>query len=247
MVRGGGCKLLATAMDIVHCFKPAEHLDQAIYRDLLKSRQKDADEIRFVSFLSGQEEATFVYEVLRLPQRQLSSEYNSLGKVALTTLLFARALVTRKPTHWAGAVSAGALAFFDGRETLQKARGAIQRLARAGSLGKATLRLTTSEAILTYEGQQVHISLAPLRQVVLRAVRRPEDTVDAYYCIHVDLQDGRVLPVLRSLNAVEARRQAHQLAKALHLSMSFQSVEVSEVPDGFSWEMGPSMVEPALN
>lgn len=234
-------------MDIVHCFKPAEHLDQAIYRDLLKSRQKDADELRFLSFMGGQEEATFVYEVLRLPQRQVQSEYTSLGKVALTTLLFARALLTRKPTHWAGAVSAGAFAFLDGQETLQRAKGALQRISRAGSLGKATLRLTASEAILTYEGQQVHISLAPMRQVVLRAVRGPDEGSEVHYCIHVDLQDGRVLPVIRSSKAVEARRQAHQLAKALHLSMSFQNVEVTEVPNGFSWEMGPSMVEPALN
>ncbi len=49
------------------------------------------------------------------------------------------------------------------------------------------------------------------------------------------------------IDAVEARRLGHQLAKALHLSMSFQNVEVSEVPNGYSWEMGPQLGEPALN
>lgn len=237
---------MATAMDIVHCFKPAEHLDQAIYRDLLKARQKGSDEVRFVSFLGGQEEATLVYEILRLPQRQIQSEYSSLGKVAITALLFTRALITRKATHIAGALSAGAIAFLDGEETLQRARGALQRLSRAGNLGKATIRLTPSEAILVYEGQQVHISLAPMRQVVLRAVSGANEN-EVSYCIHVDLQDGRVMPVIRSSQAVEARRLAHQLANALHLTMSFQKVEVSEVPNGYSWEMGPQLGEPALN
>lgn len=235
-------------MDIVHCFKPAEHLDQAIYRDLLRSRQKGTEETRFLSFLSGKDEATLVYEVLRLPERQAQQEYSSLGKLALTTLLMARAMLTKKSTHLAGALSAGALTLIDGKDVFTRAKGALLRLSRAGSLGKATLRLTASEAILVYEGQQVHISLAPMRQVVLRAVRasgQPEH--ESYYCIHLDLQDGRVMPVLRSRQAVEARRQAHQLATSLHLSMSFQNVEVSEVPNGYSWEMGPQLVEPALN
>jgi len=237
---------VATAMDIVHCFKPAEHLDQAIYRDLLKSRQKGTDELRFVSLMGAQEEVTLVYEILRLPQRQVQSEYSSLGKVALTALLFTRALLSGKSSHWAGAISAGAITLLDGEETIQKARGALQRLSRAGSLGKATLRLTPSEAVLVYESQQVHISLAPMRQVVLRAVSG-SNSQEVQYCTHIDLQDGRVLPVIRSNQAVESRRLAHQLANALHLSMSFQKVEVSEVPNGYSWEMGPQLVEPALN
>ena len=232
-------------MDIVHCFKPAEHLDQAIYRDLLKTRQKSSEELRFVSFLGGQEEATLVYEVLRLPERQIQAEYSSLGKVALTGFLLARALLVRRPTSWAAALSAGALAFLDGEETLQRAKGAIQRLSRAGSLGKCSVRLTPGESVLVYEGQQVHISLAPMRQVVLRAVRGGEGKVP--YCVHIDFQDGRVLPVTRVFEALEARRLGHQLANALHLSMSFQNVEVSEVPNGYSWELGPQLVEPALN
>ncbi|MFN8608271.1 MAG: hypothetical protein U0931_12115 [Vulcanimicrobiota bacterium] len=238
---------MATAMDIVHCFKPAEHLDQAIYRDLLKSRQKGSDELRFVSLLGAKEEATLVYEVLRLPQRQVQSEYSSLGKVALTALLFTRALLTGKSAHWAGAISAGAFTLIDGEETLQRARGALQRIGRAGSLGKCTLRLTPNEAVLVYEGQQVHISLAPMRQVVLRPVRGAAESQEIYYCIHIDLQDGRVLPVIRSTQAVEARRLAHQLAKALHLTISSQYVDVMQVPNGYSWEMGPQLAEPALN
>ena len=55
------------------------------------------------------------------------------------------------------------------------------------------------------------------------------------------------MPVIRCAEAVEARRLAHQLANGLHLAMSFQNVEVSEVPNGYSWEMGPQLVEPALN
>jgi hypothetical protein len=238
---------VATAMDIVHCFKPAEHLDQAIYRDLLKSRQKSPDDLRFLSLLPGEEEATLIYEVMRLPQKQVTSEYSSLGKMALTGLLFARALLTRKPTHWAGALGAGALAFLDGEETIQRARGALLRIGRAGNLGKATLRLTPGEAVLVYEGQQIHISLAPMRQVVLRAVRGPGDLGDTAYCVHLDLQDGRVMPIVRSQKAIEARRLAHQLAASMHLSMTFQNVEVSEVTNGYSWEMGPQLVEPALN
>jgi hypothetical protein len=238
---------VANAMDIVHCFKPAEHLDQAIYRDLLKARQKGSDELRFVSLLGGREEATLVYDVLRLPQRQVQSEYSSLGKVALTALLFTRALLTGKSAHWAGAISAGAVTLIDGEETLQRARGALQRLSRAGSLGKATMRLTPSEAVLVYEGQQVHISLAPMRQVVLRRVRGAAESQEIYYCIHVDLQDGRVLPVIRSTQAVEARRLTHQLARALHLTIISQNVDWTEVPNGYSWEMGPQLAEPALN
>lgn len=238
---------MANAMDIVHCFKPTEHLDQAIYRDLLKNRQQEADELRFVNLLGGQEEATLVYEVLRLPQRQLQSEYTSLGKIALTALLFTRALLTGKSTHWAGAISAGAFTLMDGEETIQRARGALQRLSRAGNLGKATLRLKASEATLVYESQQIHISLAPMRQVVLRPMRGLGENKEIYYCIHIDLQDGRVLPVLRSNEAVEARRLAHQLAKALHLTISSQYIDVTQVPNGYSWEMGPHLSEPALN
>lgn len=240
---------MATAMDIVHCFKPLDHLDQAIYRDVLRAKQKAEEEFAFVKVATSSKEATLIYDVLRLPENEVQSEVASLGTLTVAGSLLARALVTRKPQHLTVALWAGAVALMGGEETLRRAKSGIQRMVRMGKLGQVSFRLTMDEAVLTYEGQEVHISLAPMRQLCIRALRRTVDgqPVTVNYAIHVDFQDARVLSLYRSANAVEARRLGHQLASALQLPMAFQNVEVSEVRNGYSWEMGPQLGEPALN
>ena len=234
-------------MDIVHCFKPLDHLDQAIYRDILRSRQRDGEEFTFESHVGGSKEVRFIYNVLRLPRQDIEGEYTSLGKLAVTGLLLARAVVTRRPNHWTGALCAGAVTLIGGEETLRKARSAIKKMFRNG-LGQVTFKVSPNEAVLTYEGQQVHISLAPMKHIAIRALRDPsEGDPAAAYCLHLDLQDGRVLPLFRGAEPLAARRLGHQVAQALQLPMVFQNVEINEVKNGYSWEMGPQLVEPALN
>ena len=240
---------MALAIDIVHCFKPLDHLDQAIYRDILRAKHKSDEDFSFVKLVPGKGEATLVYDVLRLPDREAHGEVASLGTLAVTGMLLARAIVTRNPSHWTGALWAGAVALMGGEETLRKARSGLHRFVRRGKLGQVALRLETDEAVLTFEGQEVHISLAPVRQICIRALRRNIDgqPFTLNYVVHLDFQDARVLSLLRTPNALEARRLGHQLGNAMQLPISFQNVDVSEVRNGFSWEMGPQLGEPALN
>lgn len=234
-------------MDIVHCFKPVDHLDQAVYRDILRSRSKGGEEFSFESHTGGTREFSLLYNVLRLPAQESDGENTSLGKLAVAGLLLARAVVTRRPQHWAGALGASAVTLIGGDETFRKARSALKKMFRNG-LGQVQLRVVPGEAVLTYESQEVHISLAPMKQIAIRALRyQGEPESMSTYCLHVDLQDGRVLPLYRGQEPLAARRLGHQAAQALQLPMVFQNVEISEVKNGYSWEMGPLLVEPALN
>lgn len=234
-------------MDIVHCFRPVDHLDQAVYRDILRSRQKGGEEFSYETHTSGTRELSLVYNVVRLPAQESDGENTSLGKLAIAGLLLARAVVTRRPQHWAGALGAGAVTIIGGEETLRKARSALKKIFRNG-LGQVFFKVVPSEAILTYESQEIHISLAPMKQVAIRALRyQSEPESMSTYCLHVDLQDGRVLPLYRGQEPLAARRLGHQAAQALQLPMVFQNVEISEVKNGYSWELGPTLVEPALN
>ena len=238
---------MASAMDIVHYFKPVDHLDQAIYRDILRSRQKGGEEFAFESHSEERRELRLLFNVLRLPPQENAGEYSSLGKLAVTGLLLARAVVTRRPQHWTGALCAGAVTLIGGEETLRKAHSAVKKMFRT-SLGQVSFKICPNEAVLTYETQQIHISLAPMRQVAIRALRfKGEPESLSSYCLHVDLQDGRVLPLLRGQEPLGARRLGHQAAQTLQLPMVFQDVEIHEVRNGFSWEMGPQLVEPGLN
>jgi hypothetical protein len=234
-------------MDIVHYFKPVDHLDQAIYRDILRSRQKEGEEFAYESHSGSPKELKLRFNVVRLPRQEQEGEYTSLGKLALTGFLLARAAVSRRPQDWAGALCAGAVTLIGGDETLRKARSAVKKMFRNG-LGQVSFKVCPNEAVLTYEAQEVHISLAPMKQVVIRALRyQGEPESMSTYCLHVDLQDGRVLPLFRGQEPLAGRRLGHQAAQALQLPMVFQNVEICEVKNGFSWEMGPQLVEPALN
>jgi hypothetical protein len=240
--------LVASAVDILHYFKPLEHLDQAIYRDILKGSRQD-EEFALNRVDVEKREATLVYDVLRLPRRESHGEIASLGVLTTTSLLFLRAAVTGKPHHWTGAICAGAVALIGGEETIRKAQSAFHRLSKAGKLGQVSLKLTPGEAVVTYRVQQVQMSLAPMRQLVVRAFKRNQtsQSADLTYGVHIDLQDGRVISLHRTGGPVEARRLGRQVAGALQLPMVFQSIDVSEVQNGYSWEMGPQLIEPALN
>jgi hypothetical protein len=239
---------VASAVDILHCFKPLEHLDQAIYRDILKGSQQD-EEFALNRLDVGAKTVTLVYDVLRLPRRELHGELSSLGTIGVTSLLFLRAAVTRKAHHWTGALCAGAVALIGGEETIRKAQSAMYRLSHAGKLGQVFLKLTGGEAVVTYRAQQVQMSLAPMRQLVVRSFRRAHNTrsVEMTYGVHIDLQDGRVVSLHRTGAPIEARRLGRQLAGALQLPMVFQTIDVIQVQNGYSWEMGPQLIEPALN
>lgn len=235
-------------MDIVHSFKPLDHLDQAIYRDILKVKNGKGEDFQLVGVTAEAQQIVLEYEVRRLPGENEKREYTSLVGLAAAGALLARAALTRKPHHWAQALSTAGVALLGGEETLSRARSAIERLSRGGKLGTARLRIAQGEAVLTYRDQEIHMSLPPMKNVVLRTFRRALGGKPTQsYAVHIDLQDGRILSLNRWNEPLSPRRVGHQVAAALQLSMVFQNVEVTEVTNGFSWEMGPQLVEPALN
>ena len=236
---------MAKAIDFVHVFRPVDHLDQAIYRDIL--RGEGEQELAYEKMDLKPKQASFEFKVKALPTEDSSGEAASVGKLALTSILLAQAIFTRRPAHVAGALCAGAVTLIGGEETLRRAKSAFQRVFKQ-DLGFLKLQIQPGEARLRYQDQEVQMSLAPLRQVATRALRQAgQADKDSKYSLHLDFQDGRVLPLLRGLDSVMARKIGHQLSQALQCAMVFQSIEVSEVRNGYSWELGPQLVEPALN
>jgi hypothetical protein len=236
---------MAKAIDFVHAFKPQDHLDQAIYRDIL--RGASPEELEYETVAVNPRQITLEYKVKSLPSDDSQAEAASVGKLAVTSLLVARAILTRRPADLTGAICAGAVTLIGGEETFRRAKSAFQRVFKQ-DLGKLKFRIQPGQAAITYQDQEVQISLAPLKQVATRAIRQAgENDKDAKYSLHLDFQDGRVVTLLRGLSSVEARKLGHQVAQALHSPIVFQSIAVSEVKNGYSWELGPQLVEPALN
>ncbi|MBI3925856.1 MAG: hypothetical protein HY319_09975 [Armatimonadetes bacterium] len=237
---------MAGAMDIVHYFKPREGLDRSIYKNAVGGGASQ-EHFRLSGVTTGAHEVVLQYEIHRIPGHEPRGEAASLGALALTSALFVRALITRQPGHWAGALAAGSVAALGMQDMVKKARSAIRRFSGPGHLGWATVRLTPQEMTCTYGGQEVHIPLAPMSQVVMRTFQYRLQPPRVVHGLYIDLDDGRFLPIWKWTEALAPRRTGHQLARTLGLSMVFQNVEVTEVDNGFSWELGPVLSEPAMN
>ena len=61
------------------------------------------------------------------------------------------------------------------------------------------------------------------------------------------MQDGRLLTLSETKESKSARRLLHQLAKPIPVELTFQNVDLYREDEKVSWELGPRLVEPALN
>lgn len=236
---------MSSAVDIVHHFKPVNELDQAIYTMVrrLKQRQPMPFPLKGLQVQDNLVEGR--YEVRENPAEELG-ETASLGALATTGALFLRALVTRRAAHWAGALGAGAVVLMTAPDLVRKARAAVDRWTGRGGL--AVLKVQPEDVVLTYGDQEIHMTIPPMKGVVLRTFRHQlTGRSEQHYALHIELQDGRIISLAEWEEALAARRTTHQVARALHLAMAFQNVDVTEVDQGYSWELGPQLVEPAMN
>lgn len=240
---------MASAMDIVHFFKPQERLDRLIYQHAVRGRPGWREDYRLAGTEMGSQEAVLRYEILGIPGQDQTGEVASVGALALTSALFVRALITRRTTHWAGALAAGSVAALGMQDMVKKARSAIRRWSGPGHLGVATVKLSPDEMVCSYGDQEVRVTLAPMKQVILRTFRYQLDPEAPYvvYAVQVDLDDGRFIPTWVWADPLPSRRTGHQFARAFRLPMVFQNVDITGVPNGFSWELGPVLSEPAMN
>ncbi len=236
-----------SGVEILQRVKPVDGLEQAIYRTLQQLRGEVQDVFRLEELNCSHREVTGRYHLVTEIPRQSGSDAAALGALALTGLLFARALVTRKASHWAGAAWAGSIAFLTSQDLIKRATSTVKRWV-GSSQETATMTVLPEELVFVYRDQEIHINLPPATSVVLRTFHhRLRKTDEHYYLLQMDLQDGRVLTLSGFEDALAARRRGHQVCRAMGLGMVFQNVEVTEVENGISWELGPQLVEPALN
>ena len=62
-----------------------------------------------------------------------------------------------------------------------------------------------------------------------------------------EMQDGRLLTIAETQESMTARRLVHQLVKPVPVELNFQNIDLYREGDKVSWELGPRLVEPALN
>ncbi|MCA9794395.1 MAG: hypothetical protein KC910_21455 [Candidatus Eremiobacteraeota bacterium] len=236
-----------SAVEVLHQVKPVDVLDQTIYRTLQRIRGDAPEPFLLRELNCTHREISGRYLIRADEPARTGGEAAALGALAVTGLLFARALVTRKPLHWAGALWAGSIALMTGQDLIKRASSAVRRFT-GNNQDFATMTVLPEELIFLYRDQEIHVNLPPAVSVVLRTFRhRLRGREEQFHLLQLDLHDGRVITLSGYDDVVTARRNGHQVCRSMGLGMVFQNIEVTEVENGISWELGPQLVEPALN
>jgi hypothetical protein len=172
-------------------------------------------------------------------------EVGALGGFAVAAAMTLRALVTRRTGHVLGALQATSVALaFGGREVPRL----WQRARQQKKTEPVVVSLRGSQLSFKVGAEEVLVDLAPVTGLTVRTFRfNWEPSRPTLHFAHVEMQDGRLLTITETEDSVAVRRLVHQLAKAMPVELSFQNVEIHKEQNKISWEMGPRLVEPALN
>ncbi len=233
-------------MELLEHFKPVDQLEQAVYRTILRlrSRRPEVYSLESLETSDGLAEVTFKVKDVSVDS---GNEASALGALAVTGMLMLRAAFSGRRSHWAVALGAGTVTCMTAGTLVKKAGRALRRVTGKSS-DTAVLSVAPKKLKFRFGPQEVQVDLPPMTNIVLRTFRHSfKGSRDQFHLLQIELQDGRVITVSGWDEALVARRVGHQVARALKLSMAFQNIEVSEVENGVSWELGPQLVEPALN
>ena len=232
------------ALQLYEKSRPLESLESFIFRTAQRVSRGEARvfQLREVSNNEGSLEFTYDLEHKSSVQPE---EWGALGGFAVAAALTVRALLTRKAGHVLTAVQAASLALaFGGRELPRLSR----RVKSTGKIERAVIGLRGSQLYLQVGGEEVWVDLAPVTALTVRTFRfHWAGAPQHLHFAQIEMQDGRLLTVAESQDSVAARRLVHQLVKPVPVELTFQNIDLYREGDKVTWELGPRLVEPALN
>lgn len=232
------------ALDLYEQTRPLESLESFIFRTAQRASKGTGSPLQLRSVGNNQGSLEFSYDLDEQRGMELQ-EMGALGGFAVAAALTLRALVTRRTGHVIGAIQATSVALaFGGREVPRL----WQRAKRTQSAQPVTLSLRGSQLSFKVGAEEVLVDLAPITGLTVRTFRfhwdPPRPTL---HFAHIEMQDGRLLTVTETEDSVAVRRLVHQIAKPVPVELSFQNIDLYRDKERVSWELGPRLVEPALN
>lgn len=232
------------ALDLYEQYRPLESLESFIFRTAQRASKGSSSLLQLRSVGNNQGSLEFSYDVDDQHRMELQ-EMGALGGFAVAAALTLRALVTRRSGHVLGAIQATSVALaFGGREVPRL----WKRARRSGGPQPVTLTLRGGQLSFKVGAEEVLVDLAPVTGLTVRTFRfhwdPPRPTL---HFAHIEMQDGRLLTVTETEDSVSVRRLVHQIAKPIPVELSFQNIDLYRDKERVSWELGPRLVEPALN
>lgn len=232
------------ALELYEKSRPIESLESFIFRVAQRASMKRAGVLLLRSFNNSKEKIEFSYEVLD-DESLGPEELSALGGFAIAAAMLTRAILTRRTSHLFSALQTGAMALaFGGKEVPRLWR----RLKDRKQPLPAILELQGGQMAFKVGEEAVLVDLAPVTGLTVRAFRfhwQPQRPI--LYFAHVEMQDGRVLTLTEAEDSVSVRRLLHHLAKPVPVELSFQNIDLYREGNRVTWEVGPRLVEPALN
>ncbi|MFA5505050.1 MAG: hypothetical protein WC423_06470, partial [Vulcanimicrobiota bacterium] len=123
-----------------------------------------------------------------------------------------------------------------------------RRFLNTGKVETAVLGLKGGQLYLRAGGEEVWVDLAPVTSLTVRTFRFHWDAeASNLHFAQLEMQDGRLLTIAETQESMAARRLVHQLAKPVPVELNFQNIDLYREGDKVTWELGPRLVEPALN
>jgi hypothetical protein len=232
------------ALQLYEVTRPLESLESFIFRTAQRVSRGERRPLSLREVSNNEGSLEFSYDVEQKTSVQ-PEEWGALGGFALAAALAMRALVTRRTGHILTAVQATSLALaFGGRELPRLSR----RVKNTGKTEHAVLGLRGGQLYLKVDGEEVWVDLAPVTSLTVRTFRFHWSAApqNLHYA-QIEMQDGRLLTVAETTESVTARRLVHQLVKPVPVELNFQNIDLYREGDKVTWEMGPRLVEPALN
>lgn len=232
------------ALALYETTRPLESLESFIFRTAQRVSKGERPPLKLREVSNNEGGLEFSYEVDQRASLQ-PEEWGAVGGFAVAAALAVRAAVTRKTGHILAAVQAASLAFaFGGRELPRLSR----RVKNTGKVEHAVLGLRGGQLYLKVAGEEVWVDLAPVTALTVRTFRFHWDSAPpTLHFAQLEMQDGRLLTVAETRESVTARRLVHQLVKPVPVELTFQNIDLYREGDKVSWELGPRLVEPALN
>lgn len=232
------------ALELYEQSRPLESLESFIFRTAQRASKGNLAPLRLRGVSNNQGGLEFSYDVDHSRALELQ-EVGALSGFAVAAALALRALITRRTPHVLGAIQATSVALaFGGREVPRL----IQKVGKKGQSEPVTLALRGSQLSFKVGQEEVLVDLAPVTGLTVRTFRFHWDPPrPSLHFAHVEMQDGRLLTVSETEDSVAVRRLVHQIAKPVPVELSFQNIDLYRDKERVSWELGPRLVEPALN
>lgn len=232
------------ALALYESARPLESLESFIFRTAQRMSRGEKRLLKLREVSNNEGSLEFSYEVDKRSSLQ-PEEWGAVGGFAVAAAMVMRAALTRKAGHIVSAVQAASLAFaFGGRELPRLSR----RVKNTGKVEHATLGLRGGQLYLRVNGEEVWVDLAPVTALTVRTFRFHWDCEPKnLHFAQIEMQDGRLLTVAETESSTTARRLVHQLVKPVPVELTFQNIDLYRDGDKVSWELGPRLVEPALN